>query len=92
MKQLTNLQKLEVEEQVRKNERENVIDMDELKKSLLDKRIEEILLKSEEDYENGRVRDAEEVFKEWKIKYGIWNQIFGDLLRRNGRNTWVYTI
>lgn len=71
MKQLTNLQKLEVEEQVRKNERENVIDMDELKKSLLDKRIEEILLKSEEDYENGRVRDAEEVFKEWKIKYGI---------------------
>lgn len=71
LKQLTNLQKLEVEEQVRKNERENVIDMDELKKSLLDKRIEEILLKSEEDYENGRVRDAEEVFKEWKIKYGI---------------------
>lgn len=29
------------------------------------------LLKAEDDIENGRVRDAREVFKEWKEKYGI---------------------
>lgn len=30
------------------------------------------LLKSEEDIENGRTRDAIEVIKEFKEKYGIW--------------------
>lgn len=29
------------------------------------------LLKSEDDIENGRVKDSEEVFKEWKEKYRI---------------------
>ena len=31
----------------------------------------EHLLKSEDDIEHGRVRDAREVFEEWKEKYGI---------------------
>lgn len=29
------------------------------------------LLKSEDDIENGRYRDAREVIQEWKEKYGI---------------------
>ena len=33
--------------------------------------IEEHLLKAEDDIRKGRVRDAREVFKEWKGKYGI---------------------
>ena len=37
----------------------------------IDEEIEKNILKSEEDYNNGRVRDAEDVFKEWKDKYGI---------------------
>ena len=35
------------------------------------KDIEEHLLKAEDDIRNGRVRNAREVFKEWKEKYGI---------------------
>lgn len=34
-------------------------------------KIERNLLKAEEDIENGRVKDAEDVFKEWNAKYGI---------------------
>ena len=37
----------------------------------IDEEIEKNILKSEEDYNNGRVKDAEDVFKEWKDKYGI---------------------
>ena len=33
--------------------------------------IERKILESEEDYNNGRVRKAKDVFKEWKLKYGI---------------------
>ena len=33
--------------------------------------IEAHLLKAEEDIRNGRVKDAREVFKGWKEKYGI---------------------
>ena len=33
--------------------------------------IERKILKSEEDYNNGRIRKAEDVFREWKLKYGI---------------------
>ena len=33
--------------------------------------IEEHLLKAEDDIRNGRVKDAREVFKGWKEKYGI---------------------
>lgn len=47
------------------------ISMEEYKKELLEKDIEEHILKSEEDMKNGRVRRAEDVFKEWKEKYGI---------------------
>lgn len=49
--------------------------MEEYKKQLNEKRIDEEIeqkiLESEEDYNNGRVRDAEDVFKEWKEKYKI---------------------
>ena len=40
-------------------------------KELLDKEIERKLLMSEEDYKKGRIKKAEDVFREWKIKYGI---------------------
>ena len=33
--------------------------------------IDRKILQSEEDYKNGRVRKAEDVFKEWKLKYEI---------------------
>ena len=45
--------------------------MEEYREKLLKKDIEEHLLKAEEDIKNGRVRDAREVFKGWKEKYGI---------------------
>ncbi len=45
--------------------------MEEYRETLLKKDIEEHLLKAEDDIKNGRVRDAREVFKEWKDKYGI---------------------
>lgn len=45
--------------------------MEEYKKNLLGEDIEKNLLKSEEDYNNGNVRKAEDVFREWKTKYGI---------------------
>lgn len=71
LKQLTNLQKIAQKELVLRNEGKRERGMDELKNNLLNRRIDEALLKSESDYENGRVRDAKEVFEEWKIKYGI---------------------
>lgn len=48
----------------------NITDMEEYER-LLKEDIEKHLLKSEDDIRNGRVRDAEKVFKEWKEKYGI---------------------
>ena len=42
-----------------------------LKKKNLDKDIEEHLINAEDDIRNGRVRDAKEVFKQWKEQYGI---------------------
>lgn len=48
-----------------------IMKMEEYKEKLLKEDIEEHLLKAEDDIENGRVRDAREVFKEWKEKYGI---------------------
>ncbi len=45
--------------------------MEEYKKKMIDKKIEEKILKSEEDYNKGKVRKAEDVFKEWNLKYGI---------------------
>ena len=56
-----------------KNNKNNfvVMSMEEYKKKMLDEEIERKILKSEEDYNNGRVRKAEDVFKEWELKYGI---------------------
>ncbi len=79
MQQLTNLQELEMavnlngEVVVTKNNKNNVIlmSMEEYKKSLIKNKIKNNLIKAEEDIKLGRVRDAEEVFKEWNAKYGI---------------------
>ncbi|MBS5681924.1 MAG: hypothetical protein KHW52_04175 [Clostridium sp.] len=79
MQQLTNLQELEMavnlngEVVVTKNNKNNVIlmSMEEYKKSLIKDKIKNNLIKAEEDIKLGRVRDAEEVFKEWNAKYGI---------------------
>ncbi len=56
----------EMETAVSKNNNVIVMSKEELKKD-----IEEHLLKAEDDIRNGRVRDAREVFQEWKEKYGI---------------------
>ena len=79
MQQLTNLQELQIEVNlngqvvVTKNNKNNVIlmSMEEYKKSLIKDKIKNNLIKAEEDIKLGRVRDAEEVFKEWNAKYGI---------------------
>ena len=79
MQRLTNLKELETavneygEIVVSKNNKNNVVvmSMEEYKKKMLDKEIERKILKSEEDYNNGKVRNAEDVFKEWKLRYGI---------------------
>ena len=79
MQQLTNLQEIEKaikqygEIVISKNKKNNmvVMSMEEYKNKMLDKEIERKILKSEEDYNNGRVRKAKDVFKEWKVKYGI---------------------
>lgn len=56
-----------------KNERNNVFVMsiEEYRKKLLDEEIDRKIMESEEDYNNGRVKDAEDVFKEWEEQYGI---------------------
>ena len=48
-----------------------IMKMEEYKEKLLKEDIEKDLLKAEDDIRNSRVRDAKEVFKEWKEKYGI---------------------
>ena len=57
---------------IRKTNKDNVVVMslDEYKK--INTEIEEKLLKSEEDIENGRTRDAVKVFEELEEKYGFW--------------------
>lgn len=79
MQQITNLQEIETainvygEIVVSKNKKDKVIimSMEEYKKKILEKEIEEHLLSSEEDIEAGRVKDASKVFEEWSEKYGI---------------------
>ena len=79
MQQVTNLQNIKTavnqygEVVVSKNGKNNVVvmSMEEYKKKLLDEEIERKILKAEEEYKNGKVRKAEDVFKEWKLKYGI---------------------
>ena len=48
-----------------------IMKMEEYREKLLKEDIEEHLLKAEDDIRNGRVKDAREVFKGWKEKYGI---------------------
>ena len=48
-----------------------IMKMEEYREKILKEDIEEHLLKAEEDIKNGKVRDAREVFKEWKEKYGV---------------------
>ena len=79
MQQLTNLKEIESavnqygEIVISKNKKNGVVvmSMEEYKKKLLDEEIERKILKSEEDYNNGRVRKAEDIFEEWGLKYGI---------------------
>lgn len=78
MQQIKNIQELENaiiengEMVVSKNNENSIVlmSMEEYKKKVLKKDIEDHLLKAEEDIENGRVREAREVFKEWKTIYG----------------------
>ena len=78
MIQVTNIQDLKTavnqngEMVIAMNDNDIVImKMEEYREKILKKDIEEHLLKAEDDIKNGRVRDAREVFKEWKEKYGI---------------------
>ena len=79
MQELTNLEEIETavnqygEIVLSKNNKNNVVvmSMEEYKEKMLDKEIERKILKSEEDYNKGRIRKAKDVFKEWKLKYGI---------------------
>ena len=78
MQQVTNIQELEMAinqngEMVISKDNNNIIimNMEEYRNKLLEKDIEKHLLKAEDDIINGRGRDAREVFKEWKEKYGI---------------------
>lgn len=48
-----------------------IMKIEEYIEKLLKEDIEKHLLKAEDDIKKGRVRDAREVFKEWKEKYGI---------------------
>lgn len=58
---------------VSKNKKNNVVimSMEEYRKKILNKQIEENLIESEMNIKNGKVREAEEVFEEWQSKYGI---------------------
>lgn len=78
MQQVTNIKELEIAvnkngEMVigKKNDKIVMMNMEEYRKKNMKKDIEKHLLKAEDDIKNGRVRDAREVFKEWKEKYGI---------------------
>ncbi len=48
-----------------------IMKMEEYREKILKEDIEKHLLRAEDDIRNGRVRDAREVFKELKEKYGI---------------------
>ena len=78
MIQVTNIQDLKTAvskngEMVITMENNNIVimKMEEYKERILKEDIEEHLLKAEDDIRNGRVRDAREVFEDWKEKYGI---------------------
>lgn len=78
MQQITNIQDLitavnENGEMVITLNNDNIVimKMEEYRKRLIKEEIEKHLLKAEDDIKNGRVREAREVFKEWKEQYGI---------------------
>ena len=78
MQQVTNIQDLKtaVNENgemviTLKNNNIVIMKMEEYRKKIMKEEIEKHLLKAEDDIRNGRVRDAREVFKEWKEQYGI---------------------
>lgn len=78
MQQITNIQDLKTAvnengEMVITLNNDNIVimKMEEYKKRLMKEEIEKHLLKAENDIKNGRVREAREVFKEWKEQYGI---------------------
>lgn len=78
MQQVTNIKELEkaINENgemiiSKTNDKIIIMDLKEYKEKLLRKDIEKHLLNAEEDIKNARVRDARDVFKEWKTKYGI---------------------
>jgi len=48
-----------------------IVDIKKCRKNMLDKKVMEHLLKSEEDIEKNRTRKATEVMKEFKTKYGF---------------------
>ena len=69
MRQLTSRQKTKTTT----NKKNKLVDMSKKNhiKQLLDEDIKKNILKSEEDYNNGKIRKAEDVFKEWETKFGI---------------------
>lgn len=79
MQQVANIQDIESildkygELIVKKNSKDNVVVMsiEEYKKRRLENEIEEKLLKSEDDIENGRTQDAIKVFEELEQEYGF---------------------
>lgn len=78
MQQITNIQDLKTAvnengEMVITLNHDNIVimKMEEYKRRLMKEEIEKHLLKAEDDIKNGRVREAREVFKEWKEQYGI---------------------
>ncbi len=78
MQQVTNIQDLKTAvtkngEMVITIDNNNIVimNMEEYRKKLMKEDIEKHLLKAEDDIRNGRVRNARDVFKEWKEQYGI---------------------
>ncbi len=78
MQQITNIQDLKAavnqngEMIIAMNDGNIVImNMEEYREKIMKEDIEKHLLKAEIDIENGRVRDARDVFQEWKEKYEI---------------------
>ena len=56
-----------------KNNKNNVVimSMEEYREKMLKENIEKNLIEAEHDIENGRVKDATEVFENWKGEYGL---------------------
>ena len=78
MQQVTNIQDLKTAvtkngEMVITIDNNNIVimNMEEYRKKLMKEYIENHLLKAEDDIRNGKVRNARDVFKEWKEQYGI---------------------